>query len=207
MKIIVFGATGSIGKQVLHQSIDEGHVVTAFARTPEKVKLNHPNLEVIQGDVLNLTDVEKAVKDQDVVICVLGAGRHGNVRSSGTRNIISAMKTAGVKRLICQSSLGVGDSRKALNFFWKYIMFGFLLRPAYQDHTEQEELVRQSGLDWIIVRPASFIDGEHTGHYRHGFASDDRTTTLKISRADVADFIIKQLQNNHYLNKTPGLSY
>ena len=151
--------------------------------------------------------VEKAVRGQDVVLCSLGAGTKGTIRSEGTKNIIRAMEKVGVPRLICQSTLGVGDSRGNLNFFWKYIMFGGLLRQAYADHVSQEEYVRQSHLDWMIVRPGAFTDGSRTGEYRHGFPGIDKTTKLKISRADVADFMLKLLADNKYLHKTPGLSY
>lgn len=86
-------------------------------------------------------------------------------------------------------------------------MFGFFLRAAYADHVSQEEFVRKSSLDWIIVRPAAFTNGERTGTYRHGFPGTDKTTTLKISCADVADFMLNQLSDDTYLHKTPGLSY
>ena len=86
-------------------------------------------------------------------------------------------------------------------------MFGLLLRPAYADHISQESYVTQCRLDWTIVRPAAFTDGERTGQYRHGFSGTDKTTKLKISRADVADFMLKQLTDEMYLHKTPGLSY
>jgi putative NADH-flavin reductase len=207
MKVVIFGATGSVGSEAVKQALEQGHTVTAFARDPAKFEIKHEDLRVVQGDVLDLSSVENAVQGQDAVICVLGAGRKGNVRSAGTRNIISAMEKTGVRRLICQSTLGVGDSRGNLNFWWKYIMFGLLLRPAYADHVRQEEFVRASSLDWTIVRPAAFTDGERTGDYRHGFSPSDKTITAKISRADVADFLVKQLTDSTYIRKTPGLSY
>jgi putative NADH-flavin reductase len=147
--------------------------------------------------------------EQDVVLCSLGSGqkRTGTVRSQGTLNIIQAMENSGVKRLICQTTLGVGESQGNLNFFWKYIMFGFLLRHPFADHVQQEEYVKQSYLDWIIVRPGAFVDGTLTGKYRHGFPGTDRTTQLAISRADVADFMLKQLVDSSYLHQTPGVSY
>lgn len=117
------------------------------------------------------------------------------------------MVKTGIKRLICQSTLGVGDSRGNLNFFWKCLMFGVLLREAYEDHVIQEDQVVKSDLDWTIVRPAAFTDGDLTGTYRHGFPGSDRTTALKISRADVADFMLRQLTDNRYHHLTPGLSY
>ncbi len=207
MKIIVFGSTGTVGKHVIKQALDKGYEVTAFARNIAKITLNHERLHKVAGDVLDRASVGAAMPRHDAVLVVLGAGRKGGVRSSGTQNIIKAMHAQGVKRLICQSSLGVGDSRDNLNFFWKYIMFGLLLRLAYADHELQEQYVRDSGLDWTIVRPGAFTDGEHTGKYRHGFSGIEKKIALKISRADVADFLLKQLVDMRYLHKSPGLSY
>jgi putative NADH-flavin reductase len=207
MKLIIFGATGSIGRQVVSQALEQGHMVTAFARDAAKVGIQHDNLRIALGNVMDPVSVENAIQGHDAVLCSIGAGRKGNVRAEGTRNIISAMEKLGIRRLICQSSLGVGDSRGNLNAFWKYIMFGLLLRPAYKDHVRQEDYVRQSNLDWTIVRPGAFIDGEHTGQYRHGFSCTDKTTKLKISRSDVADFMLRQLFDTNYLYRSPGLSY
>ena len=207
MKLLIFGSTGSIGRQLVKQALEHGHIVTAFARDPLKLGVKHDNLKVVQGDVMDCPSVEKAVEGQDAVLCSLGAGAKGTVRSGGTRNIIRAMEKAGVRRFVCQSTLGVGDSWDNLSFLWKYIMFRGLLRQAYADHVSQEDYVKQSHLDWTIVRPAAFTDGNHSCEYRHGFAGTDKTTRLKISRADVADFMLKQLTDDTYLHKTPGLSY
>ncbi|MEZ4618598.1 MAG: NAD(P)H-binding protein [Caldilineaceae bacterium] len=154
-KLLIFGATGTVGCEVVNQALAQGYGVTAFARTPSKLEVQHANLTVLQGDVLDPAAVERAVRGQDVVLCVLGAGAKGQVRSEGTKQIIQAMGKRGVRRLICQSTLGVGDSRSNLTFFWKYIMFGLLLRNAYADHVQQEAYVKASQLDWTIVRPAA----------------------------------------------------
>ena len=207
MKLLIFGATGSIGRHVVKQALEQGHTVTAFTRDAAKVDIKHDNLQVAEGDVLDAAAVEKVVPGHDVVLCALGAGRKGGVRAPGTRNIIGAMDKAGVRRLVCESTLGVGDSRGNLNALWKYVMFGLLLRPAYADHVDQERHVTESRLDWTIVRPGAFTDGPHTGEYQHGFPGTDKTTMLKISRADVADFMLRQLTDETYLHKTPALSY
>lgn len=207
MKLVIFGATGSIGREVVNQALSQGHAVTAFAREASRVGIEHPNLRIALGDVMDPISVENAIQGHDAVLCSIGADRKGSVRAEGTRNIINAMERLGIRRLICQSSLGVGNSRGNLNAFWKYIMFGLLLRPAYADHVRQEEYVRQSNLDWTIVRPGAFIDGERTGQYRHGFPGTDKTTKMKISRSDVADFMLRQLFDTKYLYRSPGLSY
>lgn len=208
MKLTIFGSTGTIGLQLVKQALGYGHTVTAFVRDPSKLDIKHNNLKVIQGDVMISSSVEKAVLGQDAVLCSLGAGLlKSTVRSEGTKNIVRAMEKTGVRRFICLSTLGVGDSWGNLSFFWKYIMFGGLLRQVYADHVGQEEYVKKSRLDWTIVRPGAYTEGDRTGKYRHGFSSTDKTTKLKISRADVADYMLKQLTNDTYLHMTPGLSY
>lgn len=209
MKLVIFGSTGSIGSQVVEQALEAGHTVTAFVRNPDKLNLQHSHLNIFTGDVMDRTLVEKAVIGHDAAICILGSGKKlsGNVRSQGTKNIIQALEKAGIKRFICQSTLGAGDSWGNLNFYWKYIMFGFILRKVFADHQLQEKYVQQSNLDWTIIRPGAFIEGSRTGKYRHGFPSSDRTSKLKISRPDVADFILKQLRDDTYLGKAASLSY
>ena len=209
MKLVIFGSTGSVGSQVVEQAIEQGHTITAFVRNPDKLNVQHPNLNIFTGDVMNPAAVERAVIGHEAAICILGSGKKlsGNVRSQGTKNVIQALEKAGIKRFICQSTLGAGDSWDNLDFYWKYIMFGFILRKVFADHQIQEEYVRQSDLDWTIIRPAAFIEGSRTGKYRHGFSASDRTSSLTISRPDVADFILKQLSDTTYLGKAASLSY
>ena len=209
MKLLIFGATGSIGRHLVEQALEQGHTVTAFARHPTKLDIQSVNLKLVLGDALDFPSVQRAVLGQEAVLCSLGSGqqRQGNLRSQGTRNIVCAMEQANVRRLVCQTTLGAGDSYGNLNFFWQYLMFGILLREVLADHERQEQSVKQSQLDWIIVRPAAFTDGLPTGAYRHGFPVTDKRLKLKIARADVADFMVKQLTDDAYLHKTPGLSY
>ncbi len=207
MKLIIFGATGSVGQHLVDQALAQGHQVTAFSRKPSALKSDHQNLTRYTGDVLDPNAVADAIPGHDVVLITLGAGRKGIIRSAGTKNVIEAMKRHGVRRLVCQTTLGLGESRAVLNFFWKRIMFGVLLREVYSDHKSQEVIVKQSDLDWIIVRPAAFTDGPLTGVYKHGFAPTEKTLKLKISRADVAGFMLQQLSDNTYLHQSPGQSY
>ena len=210
MKVIVFGSTGTIGRHLIKQSLEKGHQVMAFCRNKEQLnEFAHPNLKTVEGDVFNIADVNSAIKNQEVVIIALGSGksRKSIVRSEGTKNIIAAMRTNGVSRLICQSTLGAGESNDNLNFFWKHIMFGWFLKQVFLDHELQEQYVKNSNLDWTIVRPAAFTDGEKTENYLHGFSPTDKSIKLKISRADVANFILQQVADQSYLHQTPGLSY
>jgi len=209
MKLIIFGSTGDTGRQIVTQALEQGHDVTAFARSPERFDQKHEKLQVIKGNVLNFASVERAIQGQDVVLCTLGLPPmdKSNLRANGTKNIIRAMEKTGVKRFICQSSDGVGDSSDTLPFLMKYLIVPFILRRAFADHEIQENYIKESQLDWIIVRPVALTDGEHTGSYQHGYTADNKTVTFKISRADTADFMLKQLADNNYLHKTPSISY
>ena len=209
MKLIIFGSTGGTGRQIVAQALEQGHDVTAFARSPERLEQKHVKLQVIKGNVLDFASVERAIQGQDVVLCTLGISfkDKSNLRANGTKNIIRAMEKTGVKRLICQSSAGVSDSRDTLPFLMKYLIVPFILRRSFADHEIQENYIKESQLDWIIVRPAALTDGEHTGSYQHGYTADNKTVTNKISRADTADFMLKQLADNSYLHKMPCISY
>jgi len=130
------------------------------------------------------------------------------IRFDGTRQIVRAMENAGVRRLVCQSSLGIGDSRDVRPpFFVRHIVIPVMLRHAFADHENQERVIKQSRLDWTIVRPATMTNGSSTGTYRHGFAAADKGLKIKISRADVADFMVKQLLDDTYLHHTPAVSW
>jgi uncharacterized protein YbjT (DUF2867 family) len=205
--VIVFGATGRSGRAVVARLLERGHSVTAFVRNPGKIEAGNNRVRIATGDVLDAATVEPAVRGHDAVISCLGAGLKGTVRSEGTRNIITAMHAAGIRRLISQSSLGVGDSRQNLNAYWKYVMFGLLLRKAYRDHHIQERYVRESGLDWTILRPGALTDGPVTGDYVHGFPSSERSISLKLSVADLADFAVRELEEPQYVGGDPALSY
>jgi len=209
MKTIVFGATGQIGQQIMDQGPALGHHVTAFVRDPNKISNPAENVSVTRGDVLDPAAVSEAIKGHDAVICALGMplGNKDGLRAKGTANIIQGMENAGVKRLICLSSLGTAESRMALPFHYRAFIIPLFLRHVVADHGEQEKLIKKSSLDWTIVRPGNFSKGVHTGKYHHGFSTIDKTLKIKISPADVADFMLWQLAEDVYVHKTPALSY
>ncbi|MGJ9422334.1 NAD(P)-dependent oxidoreductase [Aeromicrobium sp. CF3.5] len=205
MNITIFGATGTIGRLVVEQALAAGHDVKAFTRDAARVSAAHDRLQVVEGDVTDPAACLPAVKDADAVVVALGAGRKGEVREAGTRAVVAALEQAGGGRLVCQSTLGVGSSRANLNLLWKYVMFGALLRPAYADHVRQERVVEESNLDWTIVRPSAFAD-QSPGPVRHGFGGSESGLRLKISRTDVAAFLLVQVQDQTYLRRAVSVS-
>ncbi|MCK5041193.1 MAG: SDR family oxidoreductase [Sphingomonadales bacterium] len=208
MKLVIFGATGSIGRHIVNQALAQGHEVIVFARTPTALNMNHPNLTLVAGDVFNPSSVAAAVRGCDGVVIALGSTKlTGKLRSIGTKHIVAAMEEHGVKRLVCLSTLGVGDSRANLDFFWKYLMFGMLLRFVFNDHVEQERIVKNSGLNWVIARPAAFTNDPVRGNYKQGFGVEEKGLKLKIARQDVASFMLQQLTEDENLHKAVGLSY
>lgn len=208
MKVIIIGATGSVGQLAVQQMLEDGHEVTAFARSPENLTLTHAKLTLIAGDATSQETLERAIKGHDAVVITLGAGmsRRSRIRSQGTLSVVNAMQATGVTRLICQSTLGAHESWSNLNFYWKRIMFGALLRPVFHDHELQESLVRASGLNWTIVRPGAFADGPATGAFKEDIQPGDRALSLKITRRDLAQFLSRQLNDLRYARRAVAIS-
>jgi len=201
-KIIVFGATGGTGSQVVAQALNQGLEVTVFARNPEKLNGTKQKVHICKGDVLDVGAVSKAIKGHDAVICTLGAPAKDktSLRELGTTNIIRGMRNHGVKRLICQTSLGYADSEEVLPWHMKYLIVPFILKNAFKDHELQESVIDKSGLDWTIVRPGNMTNGELTGKYKHGFEPTAKIK-LKVSRNDVAHFMLRQVEDSKYIHK------
>jgi putative NADH-flavin reductase len=209
MNIVIFGASGGTGRELVRQALGRGHAVRAFVRNPAALAMAQAKLKIVKGDVMDYGSVEEAIQGTEAVLSALGvrALRKTTILSDGTKNIIRAMEKFGVKRFVCESSLGVGDSRGQLGFLFNYILMPLFLGKIFKDKEVQERYIQESRLDWIIVRPARLTDGPRTGVYRSGFSSGEPSIKAKISRADVADFMLEQLTNNTYVRKTPGLSY
>lgn len=209
MNLLIFGATGGTGRQLVTQALEAGHTVTAFVRTPVKLALSHPRLRTQQGDVLDYAAVLAAMPGQEAVLSALGAParQQDPVRSVGTRNILRAMEASGVQRFICLTTLGMGDSRPALPFSYKYFIVPLFLRSAFADSEVQERYIRESPVVWTIARPGTLTNGAHTGQYQHGFPATATGLKITISRADVADFMLGQLRSSAYLRQAASLSY
>jgi len=200
MKLVVFGATGKTGKEIVKQSLSQGYKVTAFVRDPSKMAVEHGDLKVVKGDIYELTAVTQAVQGQDAVICALGTSELGKttVRSEGTANIIRAMKANHVNRLVVITAMGVAESWSTLSFINK-LFFATFLRSARDDHEKQEVVVKESNLDWTIIRPSGLTDTQLTQKYAIG--ENVLAKTSKIARADVAHAIIKEIHDNNFIKK------
>ncbi|HEY6292824.1 MAG TPA: SDR family oxidoreductase [Terriglobia bacterium] len=209
MRLLVVGSTGGTGLELVEQALEDGHEVTALARRPEALRIRHANLKVHQGDILDYDLMQAAVEGQHAVLSALGVRklRKNTILSQGTRNLIRAMEKLGVKRFIVESSLGVGDSRGQLGTLFNGLWYPLLLRNVFADKETQESLVRSSRLEWVIVRPAILTNGPRTGRYKAGFPPTETSIRRRISRADTAEFMLKQLTDDKYLRTTPGLSY
>ena len=210
MNLLIIGATGGTGRALVDQALEQGHTVTALVRNPAKVRVDHHNLTVIKGNVLDFDSVDKGVQGKDAVLSALGHKRwfiRTTILSRGTENIVAAMEKHGVKRLVCETSLGVGNSRGRLGLYYTLFVIPFITFFYFMDKGRQEQIIRKSSLDWVIVRPGQLTNGRRRGVYRHGERIGNYVLTVGISRADVADFMLKQLTDNSYIHRTPGLAY
>jgi putative NADH-flavin reductase len=169
MKVLVIGATGPTGQQIIEQALVQEHEVTAVVRNPDKIERRHDRLHIRRGDVLDLDSLQAALSGQQAVISSLGSKlsrKPTTLLSEGSKNIIKAMQAHNVRRLICITGNGAGDSKEHGGFVYDRIILPLLLREIYNDKDRQEAVIRNSNLDWIIVRPAQLTNGVATGNYQ-----------------------------------------
>ncbi len=200
MKIVIFGATGGVGKLLVEQCLAAEHTVTALARKPEALQAFADRITIVQGNLVDLSSIEEAVKGQDVVLSTFGVSRPtgSDIYPKGITNIILAMKKQGVQRIVCLTSAAVEDSPE-LPFFYRRILKPLFVQKLYASMKQLEILLTQSGLDWTIVGPGRFTNGPHTGVYRTEETIPKGGT--KISRADVADLVLKEAKDTQYIHK------
>lgn len=246
MKILIFGAAGKTGRELVKQALEQGHEVSAFVRNVPRVVPAADRLEFFTGDVRDENMVREAVRGQDAVISALGTrarvgpvialvmlcqllapelpplswmvrlviptllilafSKRNPVLSIGARNIVNAMKENGVKRLVWQSALGVGNSKGQLGALYNFFLIPFFLRGSFADKEVQEKIIRESGLDWVIVRPGALTNGKLTGNYHQKNKSGYTFFTPSISRADVAEFMLKQTGDDSNLHSAVGIA-
>jgi putative NADH-flavin reductase len=208
MRVLIIGASKGIGLETTRQALDAGHDVRALARSATAIAISNPSLEKMRGNALKTEDVEAALVGVDVVIQTLGVGlgellRPVHLFSDATRVLIQAMKIQGVKRLICVTGFGAGDSRASISCLQR-LPFQIVFGRAYDDKSLQEQLIKESELDWTIARPGVLTSGPRTGQYQIlSEASQWRNGT--ISRADIAEFLVRQIGDQTYIRKAPVL--
>jgi putative NADH-flavin reductase len=209
MKIIVFGASGGTGLEVVEQALEAGHIVTAFVRMPSKMNIQHSNLTLFEGDVMNAEGVEKAIAGQEAVISVLGPVRPPvpHMMETAARNIVTAMKKHGIRRIVSTTGAGVRQPEDQPKFMDRFIgiLLNLFAKKVVLDSAKNVKVIQASDLDWTIVRFPRLVNGAHTGKYRVGYVSKESST--QFSRADGADFILKELMEKKWLRKLPLVSY
>jgi putative NADH-flavin reductase len=210
IRVLIVGASGGTGRELVKQALERGHRVTALARQPEKIKVAHERLTVVKGDVMDAASLAPAMQHQDAVLCALGHKRWlgpSNILSQGTRNIVDTMKASNVRRLVVETALGVGDSTGRLGLYYTLFTIPLILPFYWYDKGRQEKVVRESNLDWVIVRPGQLTNGRKRGVYKHGPHVGNYLWSVSISRADTADFMLNQLTDTPYLRTSVGVCY
>jgi len=208
MRILIVGASKGIGLATTRQALAAGYDVRALARSATAINLSNPRLDKVQGDALSTLDVQAALDGVDAVIVTLGVGLGELIKpvrlfSDATRVLVAAMKTQSVNRLICVTGFGAGDSQASIGFLQR-VPFQIVFGRAYDDKSRQEKLIKESSLDWTIARPGVLFNGAQTGRYKVLREPSEWRNGI-ISRSNVADFLVKQIEDRKYIHASPVL--
>jgi putative NADH-flavin reductase len=209
--VLIIGASHGIGLETVKAALAAGHSVRALGRSAASIPIQNPALEKVSGNALDSSTIQNTLQSVDVVVQTLGVDiaprsifERTTLFSQSTRILVDSMKTSGVKRLIAVTGLGAGDSRGHGGLLYDAVVFPLFLKRVYDDKDVQEWIIRSSGLDWTIVRPGLLTNRPVTGRYRILTAAHDWRFGL-ISRADVADFIVRQVDDRALIGATPLL--
>ena len=208
MRVLIIGASKGIGLETTRLALKAGHSVRALARSAAGILVSDKYLEKVRGDALNPQHVEAALIGMDVVIQTLGVGlgdllRPVHLFSEATRILIAAMEAQGVKRLICVTGFGAGDSYASISCLQR-VPFRLVLGRAYDDKTVQERLIKESELDWTIARPGILTGGARTGRYKV-LSEPCQWRNGTLSRTDVAEYPVRQIEDRSFVRQTPVL--
>ena len=208
-KVIVFGATGKTGGLIVSQSLAAGHQVTAAVRRPDAFTLKHANLVAVRSDMYDPASVEQAITGQEVIICAVAAPmsrKPTDIQAHSARTLLPIMTKVGINRLLCITSGGTNPEHDPnLPFLYERV-FKPMFHSIYDDQRIMEKLIAESATDWTIARPAGLTDGPYTGHYRLAPAYT-MPGGNRISRADVADFLVKQIESSVYSRQAVAIAY
>jgi putative NADH-flavin reductase len=208
-RIALFGGSGGSGQAFLIQALEAGYSIRALARTPSKISQVHDHLEIIQGDVLNPDDVHKTMEDCDLVVSLFGQvkGSPPDLQTRGTHHIVEAMQKKGIQKIISLSGGGLPFEKDQPKFADKMIrgLMQLVARNMLVDAKGHAEVLRKSGLDWIVVRGPRLTDGPAKGSYQVGWVGT--TGGTQIRRADLAHFILQQVERDRFIHQMPFVSY
>jgi uncharacterized protein YbjT (DUF2867 family) len=209
MQVVIFGATGGTGRELVKQALGHAHSVRAFVRDPDRLKMVHHRLEVVTGDATDAKSVAAAVAGQDAVLSALGVNERkpNTILSDSVRTIVEAMKEQDVRRLLFVSSLGVGATRGQLGLLYNHVLIPLRMKEIFADKETAEAVVRESGLDWTIVQPGRLTNARLTGKYRAGPDAAKGRWFPKVARADVADFMLNALERKLFIREAPAVAY
>jgi putative NADH-flavin reductase len=209
MKLLIIGASRGIGRALTKQALEQGYEVSAMSRSAGSVGFSHEKLRKIGADITDPEAVSAAVAGQDAVCLTIGMNptfKTVRLFSEGTRNVLEAMKKTGVERLLAVTGIGAGESKGHGGFLYDAIVQPLLLRTIYDDKERQEALIRASGTSWTIVRPGFLTNATLTGKYRV-LTELNGVKAGRISRADVAHFMLSELAEPAYVHRAPLLCY
>jgi putative NADH-flavin reductase len=212
MKVLIFGASGYSGKEILKQALAQQHEVTVLTRSKSSITLNNPNLTVVEGNVLDAKTVNAVLQGQDAVIQCLGIGGKGDGKpttfiSDATKIIVAEMEKTQVKRLIAMSNVGAGNSRAFQPWFFNKIILPYFLnwlKVIIDDKNVMEPIIANSTLDWTIVRCPNII--EKAAKNKVTATLDGKNLKLSITNVDTANFILQQLTDKTFSKQAPSIS-
>ena len=208
MKILVFGASGKTGSLLVTEALALGFEVIAYVRRKESITEEHPNLKIIEGQLNDKEKLKYAISGSDACISTLGGSsltKHNIQIIQGIDNIVTLMEEEKVKRLIYLSSIGAGNSRFYMPQPIRFLIADIMLRVPLADHNANESRISQSKLDWTVIRPGGLTNGPKTSNLKHGFESMKMKGNGNISRSNVAAFMLEQLNQENYLQKSVWL--
>lgn len=199
MRVLILGGTGALGRTIVSRAIERGHRATVLARDPTKVTLRSELLEVAEGDALSQPSVDRAVAGHDAVVYAVGAGlvRRTTLFSDSTRILIGSMLHHGVSRLVAITGVGAGETRGHGGFLYDRVIYPFINKGVYEDKNRQEALIRESTLDWTIVRPASFSRRSATAPIK-AVVDVGNVDLCWITLEEVSTFVVEELERSQY---------
>ncbi len=206
MRLAIFGSTGGTGLELTRQALEKGHSVRVLLRNPNKMPLANANMRIVLGNVLDHESVTKTVLGADAVLSCLGQRnllRNTHVVSVGTHLISEVMKEQGVRRLVVESAFGAGESLALATAIQKLI-FATLLFAPYEDKNLMEPEIKNSGLEWTILRPTMLTNGPRTGRY--AVTVGRRPDTSRVSRADVASAMLRAVEERLWIGEAPAVT-